>query len=241
LTGGGLDWEARIGDEEWRVYRRVIQEARAGGIRLAFGGAFATAVYTGELRNTKDLDLYVLPPDRERMIEATARAGLEDYFERLPYDREWIYRASQGDVIVDVIWAMANQRTSVDSVWLTNGPSVRIRGEELRAIPIEELIWSKLYVMQRERCDWGDVLNLVGSGTDSIDWARLVDRLAEDAPLLAGALSVFGWLDSVRAQKIPRSVWDGLGLKPPPPVGPANAGTRANLLDSRPWFLPSSS
>jgi hypothetical protein len=214
-----------------------MQEARAAGARFAFGGAFATAVYTGELRNTKDFDFYVLPEQRETMRLAIARAGLEDYFDRMAYDRSWIYRGSAGDIIVDAIWAMANLRASVDERWLTHGPEVQLRGERLRAIPIEELIWSKLYVLQRERSDWGDVLNLIGTRADAIDWEHLLNRLGEDAPLLGGALSVFGWLAPARAHDIPLQVWQRLGLRPPGPVSnPHVTEARAHLLDGRPWF-----
>lgn len=240
-SGDEPPWQQRIPDEEWQVYRRVIQEARRAKVPFAFGGAFATAVYTGDLRNTKDFDFYVLPEHRQTMIEAITRAGLQDHFDRLPYDRGWIYRASEGDVLVDAIWAMANQRAQVDPIWLSRGPLVRLGGEEIRAIPVEELIWSKLYVLQRERADWTDVLNLVAAQATSIDWPHLLRRLSEDAPLLAGALSVFGWLDPVRAQDLPSNVWSRLGLGRP---GLEDADTdphrrRADLLDSRPWYRPS--
>jgi hypothetical protein len=230
-------WEDRIPDSEWRVYRRAIREARAAGVRFAFGGAFATAVFTGEFRNTKDFDFYIHPEDRDAMRQAVSRAGLDDLFDRLPYDPTWIYRASQGDVIVDAIWAMANHRASVDERWLSHGPEVTIQGERLRAIPIEELIWSKLYILQRGRCDWGDVLNLINARVESIEWEHLLSRLADDAPLLTGALSVYGWLTPARAQHIPALIWERLGLAhPEPTTHPDLTSARANLLDSRPWF-----
>ena len=235
-------WSQRLPSEEWEVYRRVMQEARAAGVTFAFGGAFATAVYTGELRNTKDFDFYVLPTERDAMIEATRRAGLVDYFDRLEYDRSWIYRASDGDVLVDVIWAMANQRAEVDSSWLSRGPLVEIRGERVRAIPIEELVWAKLYVLQRERTDWGDVLNLIAAQAASIDWDHLLERLGDDTPLLAAVLGVFCWLTPSRAQAIPVTAWERLGLRAPEPGPEDHAGTRARaaLIDSRPWFRPAS-
>jgi hypothetical protein len=233
-------WSHRLPDEEWQVYQRVMQEAQRLGVTFAFGGAFATAIYTGELRNTKDFDFYVLPSQRETMIEATRRAGLIDYFERLHYDRSWIYRASEGDVLVDVIWAMANQRAEVDASWLSRGPPVEIRGERLRAIPIEELIWSKLYVLQRDRTDWGDVLNLVAAQADIIDWKHLLSRLGDDAPLLAAALSVFVWLDPGSRARIPEEVWRSLGVlgrhQDSPDAGDIQA--RAALIDNRRWFNP---
>jgi len=232
-------WGHRLPEAEWRVYQRVMHEARSAGIGFAFGGAFATAVYTGELRNTKDFDFYILPKDRENMKEAMDRAGLTDYFDRLSYDRSWIYRASEGDVIVDAIWAMANQRSAVDTLWLSHGPLVEIRGEQLRAIPVEELIWSKLYVLQRERTDWGDVLNLIAAQADFIDWDRLLDRLSADAPLLTAVLAVFAWLDPNRARSIPDRIWNRVGLITTAPDQTVDTGARARLLDSRPWFRTS--
>jgi hypothetical protein len=194
-------------------------------------------VYTGELRNTKDLDLYVLPKNRDSMRQAISRAGLADYHQRLPYDRSWIYRACQGDVIVDAIWAMANHRADVDARWLSHGPEITIRGERIRAIPVEELIWAKLYIIQRTRCDWVDVLNLIYARAESIEWEHLLARLDTDAALLAGSLSVFGWLAAGRAQEIPASIWQRLGLSRPQPISdPEVTSRRANLLDSRPWF-----
>jgi hypothetical protein len=234
-------WSRRLPDQEWRVYQRVAQEARKAGIPFAFGGAFATAVYTGELRNTKDFDFYILPEDREAMRQAIGRAGLTDHFDRLPYDRSWIYRGSLGDVLVDAIWAMANQRAVVDPLWLSRGPLVEIRGDQLRAIPIEELIWSKLYVLQRDRTDWGDVLNLIAAQTESVDWHHLLDRLGEDAPLLTAVLSLLAWLNPNRALRIPAPVWGRLGL-PLPNLDAHNLvdpQARAALLDSRPWFRQS--
>ncbi len=233
-------WSDRLPDDEWEVYQRVMQEARRLGVSFAFGGAFATAVYTGELRNTKDFDFYVLPSDREAMIEATRRARLTDHFQRLQYDRSWIYRASDGEVLVDVIWAMANHRANVDALWIGGGPLVEIRGERVRAIPIEELIWAKLYVLQRERTDWGDVLNLIAAQAAAIDWDHLVSRLGDDSPLLAAALGMFAWLTPGRAQAIPASVWQRLGVRAPHPAPEDQADTRARaaLIDSRPWFRP---
>ena len=239
-AGGTLTqpWSNRLPDEEWRVYERVAQEARSAGVQFAFGGAFATAVYTGELRNTKDFDFYIQPADLDAMKAAVSRSGLTDHFERLPYDRSWIYRASEGDVLVDVIWAMANQRAVVDPLWLSRGPLVEIRGEQMRAIPLEELIWAKLYVLQRERTDWGDILNLVSAQTSSIDWDHLMSRLGSDTPLLAAVLLIFAWLDPAAARSIPDHVWVRLRVAPDSGQGQnvVDSAARAGLIDSRPWF-----
>ena len=92
LTG----WSQLIPDAEWEVYEGVIDDAIAQGIPFALGGAFAVATYTGYWRNTKDIDLYVLPEYRDRMIEILNARGFSDLFDSKPYDRWWIYRGIEG-------------------------------------------------------------------------------------------------------------------------------------------------
>jgi hypothetical protein len=232
-----VDWEKVLTSEEWEVYRRVICETRARGVQFALGGAFALATYTGDLRKTKDLDLYVLPQDREAMVDLTTECGLEDYYDKLAYDRGWIYRSYTADVIVDVIWGMANRRAEVDCRWLTGGPEVEIRGERLKIVPAEELIWGKLYVMQRERCDWPDILNLLYEAGPSLDWAHLLGRLRDDAPLLGSVLSLFAWLCPARMRSFPDWLPRDERICFPRIDAPgAIHDRRVKLLDSRPWF-----
>lgn len=232
-------WPEEIPDEQWSIYKRVLDAARARGLRFAGGGALAVAAYTGHWRNTKDLDLYVLPQDREAMIEVVTEAGLSDYYDELPYDRSWIYRANRGEIIVDVIWAMANGRAQVDEVWIAEGPQVDVRGELLRVVPPEEMIWSKLYVLQRDRCDWPDVLNLIYATGPTLDWDHLLDRMGEDAPVLTGVLSVFSWLCPGRVSELPDWLWERLPSPGPQRGSPPDIiRRRVDRLDTRPWFVP---
>lgn len=231
-------WPEQFLPEEWDIYRNAIAGARERGIPFAVGGGLAAMTYASQWRNTKDLDFYLLYRDRERMIELLSGLGLSDYYEVEAYDRKWIYRAHRGDVIVDVIWAMANQRAQVDESWL-RGPEVEAGGQRFRLLAPEEAIWSKLYVLQRDRCDWPDCLNvLYGVGPD-LDWSRLITNAGPDLPLLSGLVSAFGWLAPGRAVEFPPYVWRELKLQTPQgPGGPEVMGQRAAFLDSRPWFTP---
>jgi putative nucleotidyltransferase-like protein len=239
-AGGGTrgDWGALVPAGQWAVYERAIVQARAAGIPFAVGGAFALASWTGSFRDTKDFDLFVLPRDREAMIAALGRAGLRDYYERLPYDRAWIYRGVDGEVIVDVIWAMANQRAAVDAEWLARAATVETRGQALPVLAAEELLWAKLYIVQRERCDWPDVLNLIHARGPALDWDHLRRRLGEDLPLLQGALAVYAWLCPERAGDLPAGLWRDVGLSPPGAEPAPGGRRRVDLLDSRPWLYP---
>ena len=233
------DWERLIPDSEWALYGRVLRRLREQRIAFALGGGFAFSYYAHRWRDTKDIDLYVLPRMREPMIALLDELGLRDYYELVPYDRNWIYRSHRDGLIVDVIWAMANQRAQADERWLTHGPLISLRGVEVHVVPVEELIWAKLYVMQRDRCDWGDVLTLFYTQGNTLDWEHLFNRLGEDRRLLSGALGIFSWMCPARAGQLPGWIWESVGLTPPEEdLDCTIERRRVELLDTRDWFGP---
>jgi hypothetical protein len=238
-NGRVLEGLEQIPDDQWHFYKEVIRAIRNTGEPFALGGAFAWAAFTGVFRNSKDIDFFILPETREKLIASINDIGLTDYFEKEPYDRKWIYRGTRDGWIADLIWDMANYRANLDPDWVNLGPDVIIRGEVVKVLPIEELIWNKLYILQRPRCDWTDVLNLIYLNVESIDWDRMIEKLAPDTHLLGGALSVFVWMCPGRAKLIPESVWEKVGLVMPHLNGdPDYIRHRVDLLDSRPWFIP---
>ncbi len=225
-----------VDEANWELYENVMDACALAGITFALGGAFSLATYTGITRNTKDLDLYVLPCDRARAIDVVTGLGLKDYFDEAPYERHWIYRAHQNDTIIDVIWAMAIKRAEVDTWWMS-GPSVQLRGRTVKVLPAEAILLDKLYIIQRERCDWPDVLNLLYSHGQKLDWKDVLKHLGDDVPLLSGALSVFRWLSPGVAARFPEWLWSSVHL----PAEHNKSGAdilpeRAAWLDTRPWY-----
>ncbi len=231
------EWARTIADEQWQVYRDAIRVTRKTGARFLVGGAFGLARYTGRTRNTKDLDFFVLRSDKDKIIDALTKRGFEDFYPTLAYDRGWIYRAVRDGVIVDTIWQTPNRRTEVDEEWFKRSHRAVIRGQELEFIPAEELLAIKLYVLQRDRCDWPDLLNLLYATCDQLDWAHLRMRLGTEEPLLAGLLQVFNWLAPAKAREIPAEVRRHFCLPEPTSEALAQDEQRQiDLLDSRKWF-----
>jgi putative nucleotidyltransferase-like protein len=231
-------WPQRFRPEEWSLYKSVIQEARNRSVPFAVGGGLAAMTYAGQWRNTKDLDLYILSRDREEMIGVLTHLGFEDYFEKLAYDRKWIYRGEKDGNIVDLIWAMANQRAAVDETWL-QGPEVEAGGELFRLLAPEDALWSKLYVLQHDRCDWPDALNVLYGVGSEMNWCRLLGNVGADVPLLSSLVSAFAWLCPEHAQKLPAWLWSALRLQRPQGDHSSElVRERARLIDSRPWFTP---
>jgi hypothetical protein len=236
-----VSWAHLIPPEQWSVYERVIKRASERGLKFALGGGLAFSHYANRWRNTKDLDLYIRPEDRDAMIAVLHETGLRDYYEVQGYDRQWIYRSHNGEgIIVDIIWQMANYRAQVDEGWLKRGELVQINGWALRLLPAEELLWSKLYVMQRERCDWGDLLNILYSRGPRIDWNHLLARVGEDKRVLAALIEIFTWACPDRARELPVWLWGELGIESPNfgALAPEVDNRHIRLLDSRDWFGP---
>jgi hypothetical protein len=230
-------WAALIPADQWDVLVAGTDALREAEVKFLLGGALALATYTGRWRSTKDIDTVIRPADRMRATEALQRAGFADYFSHEAYDRSWIFRGYKNDVLFDVIWDLPNHRVPIDAAWFERAPALSLRGRSHVVVPAEELVRVKLYVMQRERCDWVDVLNVLAGCAAKIDWEWLVRRMDRDLPLLQAALAVFSWMCPGRAQAVPAWLRQRLAL--PASVTKDAAAIeerRVRLFDSRPWF-----
>jgi hypothetical protein len=228
-----------VSPEEWSIFETAMTAAHENNIEFLVAGAFALGVYTERWRPTKDIDLLILPRDRDVMIDALTKAGFKDYYDQLHYDRGWIYRCTRDNYLVDVIWRMANRRANVDEQWFENAPAVLVRNVTFHIVPPEELLWHKLYVLQRDRCDWPDVLNLLYTYGHKLDWKYLMQRMENDMPLLGAALSLFCWLCPGRTMKFPKWLRDKFHLDEFCQRGPEVLHNNVSFLDSRDWFVAS--
>lgn len=230
-------WTSLISSEQWEICKHAINALRAEKVDFLLGGAYGLALYTGRLRDTKDADFFILPEHAPRAAAALARAGFQDYYPKVPYDRRWIYRSTVDSFIVDLIFRMANRRSDIDEVWFERAHDLTIHGDHLKVIPPEEMLWQKSYVLQRDRCDWPDIINILYVSGHLLDWEHLINRAREDAALIYGLLHIFEWVAPDRAGKLPEFVRARAGL-PPAMLGHDDTLTehRAKLLDSRGWF-----
>jgi hypothetical protein len=228
----------RIPIAQLKFYEAVLDAATRTGEPFALGGAFAWAAYTGYLRNTKDIDLYVPESKKDLFVAAVKSIGAVDYYDTLAYDRGWIFRSTKDEYIADLIWAMANYVRPLDDDYFRDDTTMSLLGGDHAVIPAEELILNKLFIMNRWRCDWFDVFNVLYATKGELDFDRLINKLGEHRALLAGAIGVFCWLCPGRATLFPKFLWQRLGMQEPVGDGADIAEQRVSFLDSRPWFIP---
>lgn len=224
--------------EERATFAGVLRELNRREIPFLMAGGFVFSHYSGLWRNTKDLDVVVTGANLERAVDAVLSQGLEDYYSVLPYDRSWIYRAyrpvGEDKVIVDVIHQFANHADMVDDSWFDHGVPATFAEQPVRFVAPEDLLWMKLMVFQRERCDWPDLLNIIRGLRGQLNWDRLLRSTGEHCRLVSALIHVYDWLCPAERHFIPASVREELADLLRHPEAPQ--GSRRNLFDSRPWL-----
>ncbi|HET7458390.1 MAG TPA: hypothetical protein VFJ74_12140, partial [Gemmatimonadaceae bacterium] len=188
------------------VYRHVLESLRSGDVDFLVGGAYAFTRYTGIERSTKDFDVFVRYTDRVRALDVLADAGF-DTEETFPH---WLAKAFWDEDFVDVIYSSGNGVAPVDDGWFSHAPEADVLGVRAKICPAEEMLWSKAFVMERERYDGADVIHLIRCGAETLDWERLLDRFGARWRVLLSYVLLFGFVYPGERTRIPRRVIEDL-------------------------------
>ena len=105
-----LDAEAR------RVYVAALRALRRAGVEFLIGGAHALGPYTGIVRDTKDLDVFLRRRDCDSALAVLANAGFKTEL-TFPH---WLGKARAGDRFIDLIFGAGNGVAVVDDLWFAH-------------------------------------------------------------------------------------------------------------------------
>jgi hypothetical protein len=210
----------------FRFYRDALDVLGASGVPFLVGGAYAFAYYTGIVRHTKDLDVFVRANDSRAALQALAKAG---YRTKTTFSH-WLGKAYHGEDFIDVIHSSGNGLCAVDSGWFEHAVEGEVLGAPARLVPAEEMIWQKAYIMERERFDGADVLHLLRARGKDLDWRRLLARFGPHWRILLSHLVLVGFVYPQEAGCVPAEVLGTLldrlnDLPPAPSPGPVCLGT----------------
>jgi len=178
---------------------RTLDENKLGYL---VGGGYAMAHYTGIARNTKDLDIFIRPRDRDRCLKILADAGYKTEF-FYPF---WISKAIEGDAFIDILYNSGNGLSPVDDEWFEHATPNDVHGYPTRLVPPEEQIWSKAFVQDRDRFDGADVNHLILGCGRSMDWDRLLRRFKGHERVLFAHVLLFGYAYPSERDRVPVSV-----------------------------------
>jgi hypothetical protein len=197
---------ATLPEEKLRFYRRTLETLNLAEVPFLVAGAFALNDHTGIHRRTKDFDLFVRGEDEDRVLAVLAAAGCR--IERLA--PHWLSKAWCGDDFVDIIHSSGNAVAQVDDRWFAHASPAEILGVPVRLCPAEEMIWSKAFIMERERYDGADVAHLLHDCSDTLDWARLLERFGDHWRVLLAHLVLFAFVYPQRRAAVPEWVMEEL-------------------------------
>lgn len=196
-----------LGAPAQAIYRRAIRLLTGADVPFMLGGAYAFAHFTGVVRHTKDLDLFLRQADVDR-----ARAVFEgdDFRTELTYPH-WLAKAFAGDHFVDLIFNLGNGAGPVTDDWFAHAVDGELLGLPVKLLGPEEMIFSKVFTLDRERFDGADVCHLVRACGDRLDWRRLLDRFeAGHWRVLLSHLVMFGFVYPSERSKVPGWVTEEL-------------------------------
>lgn len=195
-----------LDDRTREFYRRAMTMMQDAGIPFLVGGAYAMERYTGIERHTKDFDVFVRPIDAPRVLERFASAG---HHTEMTHPH-WLGKVYAEDAFVDVIFRSGNAVAEVDEEWFANAVEDEVLGIPVGLCPAEEIIWSKGYVMERERFDGADMAHLLRACAERLDWSRVLRRFGDHWRLLLTHLVLFGFVYPSERGRIPRWVMTDL-------------------------------
>lgn len=217
-------------------YRQVLSCLSEADVPFLVGGALACTCYTGIERNTKDVDLFIRGEDFERVREVLRRSGHET---ELTYPH-WLAKVRGGGHLLDLIFSSGNGVSAVDDAWFEHAAHAELLGLQVEIAPVEEMIWSKAFVMERERYDGADIAHLLQACAERLDWPRLLERFGPHWRVLLSHLVLFGFVYPAQRSRVPAWVMDGLlerlreEQQSPAPAEPVCQGTllsREQYLD----------
>lgn len=171
--------------------KKAAQALREADVPFLLAGSLAIWARGGP-ETTHDLDFVVKPEDAERALRALEEAGMRG--EKPP--EEWLYKAWDGDVLVDLIFAPMG--LEIDDEMIERGDDLHVMAITLRVMALEDVLTSKLLAMNEHYCDYQGVLEMARSLREQVDWEEVRGRTKE-WPFARGFFAVA----------------EGLGLVPP--------------------------
>jgi hypothetical protein len=186
-------------EQELAWYRRGLNALKRAKVPFMVGGAYALWKYTGVRRPTKDLDLFMKPSDLPEALRVLREIGCRTEVTA----RHWLGKAFYKGYLIDFILGMANGVDQVDDSWFKHATKQRLIGVPVQIVGPEHMIWSKAFVMERDRYDGADIAHLILMLNKRMDWKLLVERFSGHEAVLLNHLILFRYIYPHEQECIP--------------------------------------
>jgi hypothetical protein len=168
-------------------YLEALDLIARSGTPFLVGGAYALQHYTGIGRHTRDFDVFLRAGDASRLLERFAAQGYRTEM-KFPH---WLGKVHNNGDYVDLIFSSGNKLAGVDDEWFEHAVEGHVLDFPVLLVPPEEIIWSKGFIMERERFDGADILHLIQARGTTLDWERLLRRFGPHGRVLLSHLVMY--------------------------------------------------
>ena len=192
----------RAEDEGRTFYIRSMEVLQRHGIDFMIGGGHAFNAHTKMDRFSKDFDVFIHENACADALHVMEQEGFETEFS-FPH---WLGKARSGGKTIDFIYGSGNGVAPVDDEWFAHAVPGELWGMPVLFCPVEELIWSKSFIMERERYDGSEIAHLLHSCAETLNWPRLLARFGDHWPVLLSHLVLFHFIYPFDRHKMPLAV-----------------------------------
>jgi hypothetical protein len=177
-------------EEIQETFKRAVAALREAEVPFALAGSVA-AWARGGPEAAKDLDIIVTPDEADRAARVLAEAGMRG--EDPP--EEWLLKAWDGDVLIDLMFAPKG----VDAAEaIAASQPLSVLAVEVPVIRLEDLLTSKLLALTEQNLDFGGLFAISRAVREQIDWDEVRSRTWE-SPYARGFFTMLEALGMIAA------------------------------------------
>ena len=143
--------------------KRAAAALREAEIDFLLGGGLAIWARGGPPTD-HDVDLYVREDDALRALDALVDAGFRE--DRPP--EEWLYKAWDGENLVDLIFRPAGG--SIEDVHFERATLMEVNAQRLLVASIDDVLVTKLLAITEQEPDYRSILEVARSLREQVDW-----------------------------------------------------------------------
>jgi len=158
-------------DEFLETLKKTAAVLREADVPFLLGGGLA-AWARGGPETAHDLDYMVRPRDADRALEALEGAGLRS----AKPPEGWLYKAWDGDVLVDLIFEPSGM--PVDDKLLRRSNELEVNAVRIPVALPKDVLVSKLLALREHELDYDQLLEIARTVREQIDWEDVRLRTA---------------------------------------------------------------
>jgi hypothetical protein len=189
--------------------KRAAAALRDADVEFMLGGGLAIWACGGP-QSDHDVDFLVREADAERALQALVGAGMKA--EQPP--EEWLYKAYDGDVLVDLVFRPSGGPISDEH--FARATQVEVHALTMLVASIDDVLVAKLLALSEQEPDFRHVLEVARALREQIDWS-VVEARSSSSPFARAFFTLIEGLGIVERT-------NGLVTAVPPPPDRTHGG-----------------